>query len=183
MPKSIPTSGTLNWSIPLNEHISQLQDPTNGAINSFSQFSQRPTNLTANDIGKTYLYTQTGNIHQWTGTTWKVLNESVVNVKDYGAFGDGVVDDITVIKSIITNNINSPRTLFFPRGTYKITDTISPKGPIVGSFGFNMIGEGRGITKLNDHQLKQVDLNNYSLLGCLPIGRLNCLLIASLLQF
>jgi hypothetical protein len=76
MPKSIPTSGTLNWSTPLNDHISQLQDPTNGAINSFTQFSGRPTNLTANDVGKTYLYTQTGNIHQWTGSTWKVLNET-----------------------------------------------------------------------------------------------------------
>jgi Pectate lyase superfamily protein len=129
MPKSIPTSGTLNWSIPLNDHISQLQDPTNGAINSFSQFSGRPTNLTSNDIGKTYLYTQTGNMHQWTGTTWKVLNESVVNVKDYGAVGDGVVDDTASVQAImdVNSSINpfnptggNGKTIFFPEGIFLV---------------------------------------------------------------
>jgi Pectate lyase superfamily protein len=127
MPKSIPTSGTLNWAIPLNDHISQLQDPTNGAINSFSQFSGRPTNLTANDIGKTYLYTQTGNIHQWTGTTWKVLNESVVNVKDYGAIGDGVVDDTVAVQFCIDFEYPAgfgKHSIFFPQGRYRITDTL-----------------------------------------------------------
>jgi hypothetical protein len=81
MPKQIPTIGDPNWGTPLNAHLSQLQNPTNGGINSFEQFVQRPTTLTTDDTGKTYLYSQTGNIHQWTGTTWKVLNESVINVK------------------------------------------------------------------------------------------------------
>jgi Pectate lyase superfamily protein len=127
MPKSIPTSGTLNWSIPLNDHISQLQDPTNGAINSFSQFSGRPTNLTANDIGKTYLYTQTGNIHQWTGTTWKVLNESVVNVKDYGAVGDGVVDDTVAVQFCIDLIRTGQRSskIVIPNGKYFILNTLN----------------------------------------------------------
>ena len=69
MPKSIPQLGDANWGTPLNAHLSQLQNPTNGGINTFEQFSQRPTNLTTDDAGKTYLYTQTGNLHQWTGTT------------------------------------------------------------------------------------------------------------------
>jgi hypothetical protein len=98
MPKSIPQLGDSNWGTPLNAHISQLQNPANGGINSFDQFSGRPTkklsnpsvNLDLDDTGLSYLYTQTGNIHQWNGTTWKVLNESVINVKDYGAVGDGL---------------------------------------------------------------------------------------------
>jgi Pectate lyase superfamily protein len=126
MPKQIPTSGSLNWAIPLNEHIAQLQDPTNGAINSFSQFSQRPTNLTANDVGKTYLYTQTGNLHQWSGTEWKVLNNSDFNVRDYGAIGDGVADDTNAIQTCIDIsqlNFNGPTVtngicVFFPTGKY-----------------------------------------------------------------
>jgi hypothetical protein len=78
MPKSIPQLGDSNWGTPLNAHISQLQNPSNGVINSFDQFSQRTAlALTADDAGRTYLYTQTGNLHQWNGTTWKVLNESV----------------------------------------------------------------------------------------------------------
>jgi Pectate lyase superfamily protein len=118
--KSIPTIGDPNWGTPLNAHLSQLQNPTNGGINTFEQFSGRPTNLTADDKGKTYLYTQTGNLHQWTGTIWKVLNESVINVKDYGAVGDGVADDSdAIIKSIQFNS-----TTFFPSGKYLITKQI-----------------------------------------------------------
>jgi hypothetical protein len=65
--KSIPTIGDPNWGTPLNAHLSQLQNQTNGGINTFEQFSGRPNNLTADDIGKTYLYTQTGNLHQQYG--------------------------------------------------------------------------------------------------------------------
>jgi hypothetical protein len=126
--KSLPTIGDSNWGTPLNAHLSQLQNPTTGGINSFEQFSQRPTTLTLDDIGKTYIYTQTGNIHQWTGTTWKVLNESVINVKDYGAIGDGVVDDTAAVQAVISQNQNSNtvptngngKTIFFPEGLYLI---------------------------------------------------------------
>jgi Pectate lyase superfamily protein len=143
MPKSIPTSGTLNWSIPLNDHISQLQDPTNGAINSFSQFSGRPTNLTANDIGKTYLYTQTGNIHQWTGTTWKVLNESVVNVKDYGAVGDGVTNDSVAVQGLLDRcTSSSNKSIFFPEGKYLLNVVLPYAVP-------NIIGQGHYSTALS----------------------------------
>ena len=41
----------------------------------------------------------------------------VVNVKDFGAVGDGVADDTAAIQNAIA--INS--TVFFPRGSYKIT--------------------------------------------------------------
>jgi Pectate lyase superfamily protein len=114
MPKQIPTIGDPNWGITLNAHLSQLQNPANGGINTFEQFSQRPTNLTADDVGKTYLYTQTGNIHQWNGNGWKVINESVINVKDYGAVGDGVTDDTGAIQSAV----NLGKSCFFPEGRF-----------------------------------------------------------------
>lgn len=119
MPKSIPTLGDSNWGTPLNNHISQLQNPTTGGINSFDRFSGRPTNLTVDDIGKTYLYTQTGNIHQWLGTTWKVLNESVINVKDYGAVGDGVTDDTAAIQSCLDSFTG--KIIFLPTGVFITT--------------------------------------------------------------
>jgi Pectate lyase superfamily protein len=132
--KSVPQLGDSNWGTPLNAHLAQLQNPNNGGINTFEQFSGRPTNLTTDDAGKTYLYTQTGNLHQWTGTSWKVLNESVINVKDYGAIGDGVADDTAVVQSCIDREYLSipnvkfadqGRIIYFPAGVYRITSTIN----------------------------------------------------------
>jgi parallel beta-helix repeat protein len=85
-------------------------------ILTFSQFSQRPTNLTTTDAGKKYLYSQTGNFHLWTGSAWQVLNESIINVKDYGAIGDGVADDTLPIQSAV----NLGKSCFFPEGTFKL---------------------------------------------------------------
>jgi Pectate lyase superfamily protein len=157
--KSIPTIGDPNWGTPLNAHLAQLQNPTNGGINTFEQFSQRPTNLAADDKGKTYLYTQTGNLHQWTGTIWKVLNESVINVKDYGAVGDGVADDTLAVQKAININKNT----FFPSGNYKINEVglqiksncnyygegndiilsyyESPNMPVSGTNEYNLVGQ------------------------------------------
>jgi Pectate lyase superfamily protein len=118
--KSIPAIGDSNWGTPLNAHLSQLQNPTNGGINAFEQFSQRPTNLTADDTGKTYLYTQTGNLHQWTGAVWKILNESVINVKDYGAIGDGT-DATTAIQFCLDKAAASKGTVYLPNGGYPVS--------------------------------------------------------------
>jgi Pectate lyase superfamily protein len=127
--KSIPTIGLQDWGTPLNAHLAQLQNPTNGGINTFEQFSSRPTTLTADDVGKTYLYTQTGNLHQWTGTMWKVLNESVINVKDYGAIGDGVADDTAAIQSAIDLSSDvvtqTKAVVYVPQGRYRITTTLN----------------------------------------------------------
>ena len=133
-----PSQDAGNWGTILNDHLAQTQNPLNGAFNSFDQFSARPTNLTADDAGKTYLYTQTGNWHEWSGTEWKVQNKSEINVKDYGAIGDGVVDDTANIQKAVDKasemfnqvafppigNIYTPAIVLFPTGAYRITDTI-----------------------------------------------------------
>ena len=46
----------------------------------------------------------------------------VINVKDYGAKGDGTTDDTAAIQASINNNFN--RTIFFPDGIYIVSDTI-----------------------------------------------------------
>ncbi len=117
-----PSQDAGNWGTILNDHLAQTQNPLNGAFNSFDQFSARPTNLTADDSGKTYLYTQTGNWHEWSGTEWKVQNKSEINVKDYGAIGDGVTDDTAAIQRAIDlyNQTKSGRGILkLPDGTYK----------------------------------------------------------------
>jgi hypothetical protein len=151
--KQIPTLGDSNWGTPLNDHLSQLHNPTTGGINTFEQFSQRPTNLTTDDTGKTYLFTITGNIHQWMGTSWKVLNESVINVKDYGAIGDfdpetgAGTNDSAVIQALLDRGSvgsGTNKTIFFPEGVYGLNVTFKYNVP-------NIIGQGHYSTVLSSY--------------------------------
>lgn len=90
------------------------------------------------------------------GKTEKVLfkNEllpdiTTVNVKNYGAVGDGVTDDTEAIQRAINENAPQETTglflgcdIFFPSGVYVVSDTI-----VLPAF-INLIGEGRGQTML-----------------------------------
>lgn len=117
-----------NWGQILNDNISQLSNSTTGGINTVTTPLQRPTNLTPDDIGFTAVNKATGNIHQWTGTSWDILNETEVNLKDFGAVGDGVADDGAAIQAAIDFCIaNNKAGLFIPDGDYKYT--VSPVIP------------------------------------------------------
>lgn len=48
----------------------------------------------------------------------------VINVKDFGAVGDGVADDTAALQAAI-NAGNSGRTVFFPAGSYRTTATLT----------------------------------------------------------
>ena len=61
-----------------------------------------------------------------------------INVKDadYGATGDGSTDDTTAIAAAIDAAEASGGTVFFPAGTYRVTDGFYVRGKV------NLIGEG-----------------------------------------
>jgi hypothetical protein len=172
MPKPIPTLGLTNWGQPLNEHLAQLNNPITGGINTFDTFSQRPTTLTAVDNGKTYLYTQTGNIHQWTGTAWEVLMQSNVNAKDFGVIGDGVTDDADAIQVAIENVFNrGAGNLFFPSGKYRLNRgvVIMQNVAIIGEGMFHTIFDHYGndvcFTALDGELGSRVEFSNFTLYG------------------
>jgi len=53
------------------------------------------------------------------------VGTGVINVKNYGATGDGVTDDTTAIQAALTAVGSSGGTLFFPTGSYKVTSELS----------------------------------------------------------
>jgi hypothetical protein len=87
----------------------------------FTSFSDRPSTLTSGEAGKTFLYSRTGNWHQWTGTAWKVLSDSAINVLDYGLTGLGIADESAAFTALLALNLGTK--YYFPRGQYRFNST------------------------------------------------------------
>jgi parallel beta-helix repeat protein len=49
----------------------------------------------------------------------------VANIREFGAVGDGVADDTGAIRQALASALQSKGTVFFPPGTYLITDTLT----------------------------------------------------------
>ena len=81
------------------------------------------------------------------------LDANFINVRDYGAKGDGTTDDTEAIRQAVLENIMLHRTLYFPAGTYLVSDVIEwrRENGTFGSF-LTWQGEGLGLTiiKLKD---------------------------------
>jgi polygalacturonase len=73
---------------------------------------------------------------------------NMLNVRNYGAKGDGVTDDTAAIRRAVQGNLTNHRTLFFPAGTYLVTDMIEWKGKD-GLFGAFLTWQGVAQTKLS----------------------------------
>ena len=121
--KQLPAIGDSNWGSTLNSYITQTTDNTlGGGFNSFTNFADRPTNLTADDKGKTYRNNRTNNFHEWDGTKWIIHHTGgFINVQDIGkaGYGDGA-NDSAVVQAAINSAQESDvtRKLFFPNGLY-----------------------------------------------------------------
>ncbi len=61
-----------------------------------------------------------------------------VNVKDFGAVGDGVTDDTAAIQAAI-NSLPAPGTVFFPIGLYQVSAEL-----VVNQHGVTLLGMGPG---------------------------------------
>ena len=104
-------------------------------VQSFSNFADRPTGLAPSDAGTKLLFAKTGNFHEWDGTKWIVLDESYINVLDYGA-GAGAANDTLLLQPVFDSvrdtgeatwgeSSNKVKRIYFPGGfDYKIETTL-----------------------------------------------------------
>jgi len=68
------------------------------------------------------------------------------DVTAFGARGDGVADDTAAINKAIAKALSQNTSeVFFPDGTYRVTDTI---GPVSEKFGLRLIGSGMHTTSI-----------------------------------
>lgn len=68
---------------------------------------------------------------------------NLINVRDYGAKGDSLTDDTAAIRQAVQQNLMQHKTLFFPTGTYLISDVIEWKRDN-GSYGAFLTWQGEG---------------------------------------
>jgi hypothetical protein len=71
-----------------------------------------------------------------TKASYSMITGAPVNVKDYGAVGDGTTDDTTAMQAAITAVATTGQGLYIPAGTYIITSVLTSAGNL------NMFGEG-----------------------------------------
>ena len=76
-------------------------------------------------------------------------NQTVVNVKDYGAAGNDTTDDTTAIQNALS--AGAGKTVYVPPGTYKITDylTVSANTLVTGPGTIHQTGTGKAGLKIN----------------------------------
>lgn len=71
----------------------------------------------------------------------KIANFNIINVKDFGAIGDGETDDTEAIQNAL--NSGEGKTVYFPSGTYLISKTLitKPCSSIIGSSEYDIVDE------------------------------------------
>jgi len=114
-----------------NSNYSILLRDKNGA---FIYTSASETDFISSEF-VTFIQSGTGAV----ATTVQAKLRETVSVKDFGATGDGVTDDTAAIQAAIDSLYSGTiqgGTLFFPKGTYKVTSSIYQKPRV------SFLGEG-----------------------------------------
>lgn len=92
------------------------------------------------------------------GWTWQRIFDGPVNVKWFGAVGDGVTDDRSAIGTAITNSGSTP--IYFPEGTYILSAGFFVKS------GQTLLGvKGKSVLKMSDDCSNTITIVNENYLG------------------
>lgn len=107
MPKQIPNNGDLNWGVTLNNHLSQLIDPTNGGIN-IAPIS----NPTLNDDGHTYVDIVTKELKRYNSATGQY--DAIISQNNDGMWSPA--SDTNYITPKNTKSVETPKLRYSDTG-------------------------------------------------------------------
>jgi len=118
-----------------------------------------PSTAPTSSEGKVYYDETDGAVKVYNGSIWeRISDDGVVDVRDYGAVGDGVADDTAAIQDAIAHvktqvlegnsgiygiggtYSGTTATLYFPSGVYKVTSALTPDTDNYLKY-FNVVGE------------------------------------------
>lgn len=150
------------------------------AQEAWSEFQERymgayPAPPVATQVGALYWNSSSNALFVWNGTSWVAapsgFNEfttflatgtttarnlvtrmaDLVNVKDFGAVGDGVNDDGPSIRSAIASalSVNNNKPIFFPFGKYRISTTTIGQTSLPTGSGYGVLCENNLSTPLD----------------------------------
>ena len=147
--QSVPAATYLNMFDRIVILCQQLLAKVNQSILQ-SPDTTTPLSLPAASTGKILGWNSAGaivNIDPETG----LVDTSVFNVKDYGAVGDAATDDTAAIQAAVTA-AGTYGSIYFPRGTYFISDTIT----FPAYYGGRVYGIGRGSSIVQTNAAKNI---------------------------
>jgi regulation of enolase protein 1 (concanavalin A-like superfamily) len=116
-------SGTLSFTPGVTEQTLTVEVQADNTVEAYESFIVNLANATNASIADNW---GVGTIEDDDFTANSPLqvrfpdDAGLVNVKDYGARGDGVTDDTEAIQQALAEN----RTVYFPNGTYLVSDTL-----------------------------------------------------------
>jgi Pectate lyase superfamily protein len=99
-------------------------------------------------------------------TTMQAKFRDIVSIKDFGAVGNGSADDTLAIQTAV-NQLISGQSLYFPTGTYKITNEITLPDTVA----FNFFGDGKRASKVVQYTANK---NGFTSLSTFNTGPNEC---------
>lgn len=104
-----------------------------------------------------------------------MISSSLINVKDFGATGNGVTDDTAAIQAAIT--AAAYKTLYIPKGTYVVSDINSDGTCLLVTTSLKIVGEGSFFTVIKPNTTSSVNIITFKPTGDAEFCRVSDLFI------
>jgi len=118
------------------DDISGINDFTNGAAGILADLASTTDNAKGDALIGFRQSNSSGFLAGAVGKTVNAKFQDYINVKDFGAVGDGTTNDAAAFAAALTAVATTGQSIYVPAGTYKINSVLSTTGHL------NMFGDG-----------------------------------------